>query len=322
MSVCVIFGGSGFIGTHIAKYFLQTKRFSHIHIADIKESNLKGIEGVSYSFTDVRKEIDLDLIKEKPEWIFNLAAIHREPGHKDLEYLDTNINGAYNVCKYALNTNCRNIYFTSSISVYGSTEKAIDESSKINPITPYGVSKYSAELIHKTWFDNNKDRKLVISRPGVVYGPGDPGNIMRMIKAIKKGYFAYPGSSSIHKSYSYIYGLLESIDFLMSNDINYTCYNYVEYPTENLSELVNDIKDFLKINPLVLSLPLSLLLPIAKTLNFVLGDKNPVHPVRVKKAGTSTHIIPKTLKDLGFKFNYDFRKSLEHWQKISPEDFQ
>jgi len=41
----------------------------------------------------------------------------------------------------------------------------------------------------------------------------------------------------------------------------------------------------------------------------------------VRKAATSTHIIPQALLDLGFEFKYDFAKSLEHWRKVSPADF-
>jgi len=40
--------------------------------------------------------------------------------------------------------------------------------------------------------------------------PGDPGNILRMIRAIKRGYFIFPGSRTVRKSYGYIEGLLDS----------------------------------------------------------------------------------------------------------------
>ena len=53
----------------------------------------------------------------------------------------------------------------------------------------------------------------------------------------------------------------------------------------------------------------------------ILGFRNPVHPVRVKKAATPTHIIPLALKDKGFEFKFDFEASLSHWQWVAPEDF-
>ena len=319
---CVIFGGAGYIGTHLAKRFLETGRFDRVHLADIRPSPLEGQPGVSYSRTDVRLEIPRDLVRYKPEWIFNLAAVHREPGHEAYEYFATNLPGARNVCQYAEDTGCENIYFTSSISVYGPTDGPTSESSPTKPTTPYGGSKLPAELIHEGWFRAERNRRLVICRPGVVYGPGDPGNILRMIRAVKKGYFAYPGSPSIFKSYAYIYGLLDSVEFLMDRpELNYVVHNYVETPTEPLAQLVEITKKFLNCRAVVLPIPLWILLPIAHAVQALFGKANPVHPVRVRKAATPTYIVPQTLIDLDFDFRYTFAESLEHWQQISPGDF-
>jgi nucleoside-diphosphate-sugar epimerase len=321
MKSCVIFGGAGFVGTHLANHFLRTGRFDHIHIADIRPSSLAGTAGVSTSITDVRKDIPRGLIEQQPEWIFNLAAIHREPGHRREEYFETNLNGARNVCVYAEAIDCRNIYFTSSISVYGPTTGATDENSPIQPSTPYGSSKFPAELIHRTWKQAGADRRLIISRPGVLYGPGDPGNILRMINAIRRGYFAFPGSSQIKKSYGYIYGFIDSIDFTMDSGEDLICYNYVEYPTQHLGKLAEEIKNHLKSRAMVLPIPIWVLLPIAKTVQAVIGSRNPIHPVRVRKAATSTHIIPEALRKKGFNFRYNFVRSLQHWNMVAPEDF-
>ncbi len=318
---CVIFGGAGFIGTHLAQHFLNSGRFTHVHIADIRSSTLEGLSGITYSRTDVRKPIPADLIDSPPRWIFNLAAVHREPGHEAYEYFETNLAGARNVCEYAEATDCPNIYFTSSISVYGPTDGPTSEESPIKPSTPYGGSKFPAELIHEAWRRSGQGRRLLISRPGVVYGPGDPGNIMRMIKAIRKGYFAFPGKPSIFKSYAYIYGFADSVDFLMDRSDPQVVYNYVESPTQPLNELVSGIKGFFNCKAFVIPIPLWMLLPVAKLVQALFGSRNPVHPVRVRKAATPTHIIPGTLEKMEFDFKYDFLSSLKHWLKVSPEDF-
>jgi nucleoside-diphosphate-sugar epimerase len=321
MSSCIIFGGSGFIGTYLAEYFLSTGRFSNIHIADIRKSPLSGVAGIAFSYTDVREKIPLNLIDDTPEWIFNLAAVHREPGHQREEYFATNLAGARNICEFADKIGCDNIYFTSSIAVYGPTSGPTSEDSPIQPSSPYGSSKYAAELIHEMWHKTSPGRKLVIARPGVLYGPKDPGNILRMIKAIIKGYFAFPGSPGVLKSYGYIYGFLDSVDFALDSDLGFFRYNYVEFPTQPLNLLVDIVKKHFGINARVFPLPLPVLLPIAKVIHKVLGEKNPIHPVRVKKAAMSTHIIPRALIKQGFLFRYDFESSLKHWLSVSPEDF-
>ena len=103
----------------------------------------------------------------------NLAAIHREPGHQDYEYFETNLKGAENVCSWADQVGCNKIIFTSSIAPYGPAEEPKDEQSLTVPVTAYGSSKLAAEKIHIAW--QHKDiegRQLVIVRPGVVFGPG------------------------------------------------------------------------------------------------------------------------------------------------------
>lgn len=321
MNCCVIFGGAGFIGTHLAKHFLLTGRFQHVHLADIRPSPLESSPGITYSRTDVRQSIGVDLIPERPDWIFNLAAVHREPGHEPFEYFETNLAGAENVCSYAETTGCSNIYFTSSISVYGPAMEPTSEASSIRPTTPYGSSKYPAELIHESWRQAGRNRRLIISRPGVVYGPGDPGNIMRMIRAIRKGYFAFPGSPRIYKSYAYIYGLLDSVDFVMDRADPKIVYNYVETPTQPLNEVVHSVKKFLDRRAIVLPMPLWFLMPVSKLVQGIFGENNPIHPVRVRKAATPTHIVPQTLLSMGFRFKYDFLASLDHWREVAPEDF-
>ncbi|MFH1686477.1 MAG: NAD(P)-dependent oxidoreductase [bacterium] len=321
MSSCVIFGGSGFVGSHLTRHFLKTGRFDRIHLADIQPSPLDGTPGVSYSHTDVRERIELIGDMRRADWIFNLAAVHREPGHEPEEYYQTNVAGAKNVCDFADRIGCSNMYFTSSIAVYGPTQGPTTEDSPFRPATPYGGSKYAAETIKRMWRRQRIGRRLLISRPGVLYGPGDTGNIMRMIRAIKKGYFAYPGSSNICKSYGYILGLLDSVDFLIDGDHNEVIYNYVETPTQPLSELVDEIKKHLQCRALVAAVPMSLLLPISRAVQVVLGAKNPIHPVRVQKAATPTYIIPQVLLNMGFQFKYPFCDSLRHWEQVAPEDF-
>ncbi len=186
----------------------------------------------------------------------------------------------------------------------------------------YGGSKFPAEAIHQMWCSKESSRRLLICRPGVLYGPGDPGNIMRMMKAIKKGYFAFPGSQEIYKSYGYIYGLSDSIDFLMNRDEKQVIYNYVETPTEQLGGLVEIVQRFLNCRAITFPIPIALLLPVSKLIQKLFGFKNPVHPVRVRKAATPTHIVPRMLLNLGFKHRFDFEKSLVHWRQVAPADFE
>jgi GlcNAc-P-P-Und epimerase len=321
MSNYVIFGGSGYLGTHLAKHLLERDSSARVHIADIRPSPLEKERGVSVSETDVRDAIPPDLTPGSPAWIFNLAAVHREPGHKPHEYFATNLPGAENVCRYAEAAGCDRLFFSSSISVYGQVERPADEHAPICPNSAYGSSKYSAEWVHRAWLAGSRTRRLVICRPGVIFGPGDPGNVLRMIRAVKRGYFVFPGRRDIYKSYAYIYGLLDSIDFVMRRAEPLILYNYVDQPNEQIGQLVRTVKALVGGTFPVLGVPAHLLLPVAHLMTSTLGARTPIHPTRVRKAGTSTHIVPGWLLSAGFHFRYPFDAALDHWLHAAPADF-
>lgn len=319
MGACVILGGSGYVGHNWAKRLAARKRFEKIVLADIRPPSGPMADGWEFVQCDVRRPLQFGRLNA--EWLFNFAAIHREPGHAREEYFDTNIGGAENACCLAERLDCKNILFTSSIAVYGSLHAPVSETSLPYPATPYGISKFCAELIHRAWRQSQEGRRLYICRPGVIYGPGDPGNILRMIRAVRKGYFVFPGSKNLRKSYGYIEGLLDSFEFVMAREENQLTYNYVERDTESLARLVQIVQAHVGRKIPTLTAPLPVLEAIAAMAQLVTRGRSPLHPVRVRKTASATHIIPESLLRMGFDFRYDFAASLKDWAEKSPKDF-
>ena len=195
MQTGVIFGGCGFIGLYFAEELIKLKICEFIYLIDIKEPEdnflitkfilLKQSEKVKFIKSDVRQSLN-NLNIKNVDLIVDFAAVHREPGHKDHEYFETNVEGSKNICNFAESTYCKNIIFTSSIAVYGAGDYEKNETSKTLPTSAYGKSKLECEKNYTTWYNKNKDEKIVtICRPGVVFGPGEKGNVTRLIKIIK-----------------------------------------------------------------------------------------------------------------------------------------
>lgn len=303
----LLFGGSGYVGKAFQSFIeLGTDLVSF----DIHETG-------NY-FCDVRIPINTHLCPFYPDWIFLLAAVHREPGHQPKEYFETNIRGAINVARYASEIGCKNIFFMSSISPYGPTHSSTDETALPQPNSPYGISKLAAELILQGWQKESVDRRLIICRPGVIFGPNDPGNIGRIIQAVRKGYFFYPGKRKIRKSYAYIEGLIESMVFTMKRPEPLILYNYVEQETETLENLCKIIAEEYSCRPPLFSIPLPLLKPLAHLAQGLTGGHSPLHPVRVRKAAMPTHIIPRWLMENEFSFKWDFRTAIKHMNTYRP----
>jgi hypothetical protein len=68
-------------------------------------------------------------------------------------------------------------------------------------------------------------------------------------------------------------------------------------------------------------MPLPMLQVAAMGVQAITAGRSAMHPARVRKAATSTHIVPQVLKDIGFRFGFDFRHSLRDWAAKAPEDF-
>ena len=322
-SHCLIIGGTGYIGRKFAQYAIDKGLFSKITIADIQQpARFTVSKNLAYEYCDVREPLTNQLKLQKTDWIINLAAVHREPGHKTSEYFETNVSGAQNVCDFASKRAIQNILFSSSIAVYGVTNGPADESTLCAPDTAYGASKLVAEQIHKGWLASSASRKLVVVRPGVVYGPGDPGNMLRLVHALQLGVFLYPGDENIRKSYAYIDGLLESFEFAMRQpDAAQLTFNYVERETLPLNELVASIKRVINSNNKTHRIPQIALVLLAHAAQVLSSGHSAVHPERVRKAAKPTHIVPSILMEKGFIFTYDFDSSLKNWIESSPQDF-
>lgn len=329
--VAVIFGGDGYIGRNLIATLISESIFDTCYVFDLKKSKesqfIYDHSNVVYKTGDVRHKIDVTLnaLDGSKSWVFNFAAIHREPGHEYEEYFDTNIPGAENVSNFAIEHGIENMLFTSSIAPYGKSLHQRSENSTLYPETAYGISKALAEKIHEKWLEKSPNHRLIIVRPSVIFGPKDPGNVYRMIQSLEKGTFVLPDGGKVIKGYGYIYGLVESMLFTMGQNKRCVIYNYAENPLVPLNEMVDIVKEELGYKKPTLSLSVNILAVIAFFLQKglrIIGKKSDIHPVRVRKAGFPTNIKPQYLIDEDFNFKYNFREALRHWKNNSPEDFK
>ncbi len=339
MDTVVIFGGTGFIGTHLAQHWLRENLAEKVILVDLipprnepytAELQAALSDGrVSFIQGDVRNPIQCNQLPEKVDLVFNLAAVHREPGHKPNEYFDTNIQGAENVCAWATAVGCSRIVFTSSISPYGPSEEIKNEDSQPSPETPYGKSKLAAERIHQEWQEARPLRKLLILRPGVVFGPGEGGNVTRLLRIVVKGYFVYTGNRHTRKAGGFVKELCHVTQFAMDyqdrNGDAFILLNFSLSPTPKLEDFVNAIRRIAGVRRHPLSVPRSLLLGVSYPINAaanVLGIQQPINPVRVRKLYRSTSIDPKRLRDLGYRWKYTLDEAFADWMRDLPEDFK
>jgi len=111
MNSCIIFGGLGYVGHRWANPAGGEKTVRADCAGRLAPPDSVLPDGMDFIACDVRKPIQPQLPDIRPDWIFNFAAVHREPGHTREEYLTRNLPGARNICAFAEQTGCKNILF-------------------------------------------------------------------------------------------------------------------------------------------------------------------------------------------------------------------
>jgi len=309
----IIFGGSGFIGTHLINLLKEENTEAIIYNLDIIENNHNGKS--NFIFCDVRNPIGINFPVTKNDVIFNFSAIHITPGHQDYEYFETNILGAENITIFAEEFKIEKILFTSSIAPYGASESIKKETSLPMPNTPYGISKLVAEKIHIAWQNKNQHNKqLTILRPGVVFGKGENGNFTRLYWGIKERKFFYPGRRDTIKSSIYVKELVGFMLYRINLDIyNFELYNCVYTPALSIEQIANTIIKTTNLNRNIFTIPGWILKSAAGIIGFFGGKKLGIHPDRVKKLIISTNVSGEKLAKSGYQFKYSFEEAITDW---------
>lgn len=147
----LITGGCGYIGSHIV--LLLKKQGLNIIVVDNLSTGHRNnmLKGVIYEIGDIA---DTHFLKNvfsqySIDSVMHLAAktsVEESTQHPGL-YYEENLLNSINLIKVCGQYAVKHFIFSSTAAVYGETIKStVSENQNLNPIHPYGKSKYIAEL--------------------------------------------------------------------------------------------------------------------------------------------------------------------------------
>lgn len=323
-----IFGGAGFIGQHFANSVLSQYAEDNAVLLDIRDPSVIGWQTIlsryaksqrlRYIPCDVRKSLKLPESPATGDVVLNFAAVHREPGHRSEEYFATNIKGAENICHFAESTGCKEITFTSSISVYGEHHATADEDSEPSPKTAYGQSKLQAEQIHLDWA-NRTGGRLSIIRPGVVFGPGEGGNVTRLVKESLRRQRAIHLKPDLAKAGIYIEELLALMHWLREQLVDSGKPLLVNGVSEELlyfNDYGKTLQALKQFEAAPLNIPvgaLAAVLKLASPLKFLVPATSKFHPERLLKLTRPNAIRSRRLKEMNYPFSWPLDRAMADW---------
>ena len=221
----IITGVAGFIGFNLSNYLLKKKikvigidNIDDYYDTKIKYQRLKILnkfEKFKFHKTNIQDHKKLDIIfkKNKINCVIHLAAQAgvRYSIKNPKKYLDSNINGFFNILELSKKYKIKKLIFASSSSVYGENTKfPLKENNQINPKNFYGLTKKNNEEMAKI-YSNLYNMNICGLRFFTVYGEwGRPDMFMMKYLHSKKSFDLY-NKGEHYRDFTYIKDVIEII---------------------------------------------------------------------------------------------------------------
>lgn len=157
----------------------------------VEPGSVSGSSDVQLHTVDIRTGDGLAVAFAGADAVVHLAArnhVLRERSKDPLsEYRRVNVDGTRNVLRAASVAGVKIFLHMSSVKAMGEgSAKVLNEEDDCRPSTPYGISKLESEEVVRAEADGT-GLAAVIFRLPMVYGPGNKGNLPRMIRWADRG---------------------------------------------------------------------------------------------------------------------------------------
>jgi dihydroflavonol-4-reductase len=180
MITALVTGGTGFVGSHVARALAV--RGYQVRILRRTTSRLDAVQDIAceHFIGDVTDLASLRDAMQGVDWVFHVAGVADYWRSDPARVYEVNVDGTRNVLRAAEEMNVKRVIFTSSAAAMGRTDdlRPVDESTRFNydpHLTPYGHSKFLAEA--EVFRAIRRGLDCVIVNPTVIIGPGDLNQI-------------------------------------------------------------------------------------------------------------------------------------------------
>lgn len=178
---CLVTGGAGFIGSHLVEALV--KKEMDVWVLDNffsgREENLDRVKNkIQLVKGDILDRSVVQQVMKNTDFVFHEAALRSVPAsfEKPHDYNTVNIQGTLTILEEAYAHHVKKVINASSSSVYGDNPNLPKKETDIlKPISPYAVSKLTAENYCHV-FTRNYGLPTVSLRYFNVFGPRQPVN--------------------------------------------------------------------------------------------------------------------------------------------------
>jgi nucleoside-diphosphate-sugar epimerase len=320
----LVTGASGLIGGSIAKAALAQGQEVRVQVRN-RKPYLESLTGTDTTRLEVREcdfskasERELKaLVSDCSEIVHSAAIVHRPEAPYE-EYELVNVRTTESLARFAEEGKANAFVFFSTVAVYGEGPyENLSESGPVNPTTPYAVSKLKSEQLLERLAGIPKRASL---RPPLVYGPGDRGNLLKLIQRIKSRKYFYIGGGQARKSMIYGDDLAAAVMLLLQRmPDGYSVFNTANPNPGTIKDLCEAIARSLGTNPSFPSFPEPIVRAGVKIAEAILNGKSPLTTTQVDRLTKDSVIdVSRFIQTTGFKPAWTAEKGIDaevQWAK-------
>ncbi|MDQ0878128.1 dTDP-glucose 4,6-dehydratase [Paenibacillus sp. V4I3] len=258
MSVILITGGMGFIGSNFIHYWKRQHPQDHLINVDLltyagnkdNVASLDGQAGYQFVYGDIGNEAFMnELMKQGVDVVVHFAAeSHVDRSiHNPRSFVLTNVAGTQCLLEAARQHQVKKFIHISTDEVYGSLgeEGAFTETTPLAPNSPYSASKAGSDLLVRAYYETY-GFPAVITRCSNNYGPRQfPEKLIPMIitRALRNESIPIYGDGMNIRDWLYVDDHCSAIERVIMNGVPGEVYNI---GGQNERSNVNVVKSILK----------------------------------------------------------------------------
>jgi GlcNAc-P-P-Und epimerase len=318
----LVTGATGMIGRALVRHLLLAGYDVRAHARRLQRLDglFEDIETEAKSPAARLEEIEADLSTlSEPDAeklcrgcsaVVHTAGIVHQPQAPDGLYQASNIQASKTLARAAASCRVEHFIFLSSSSVYGNRATTmVSEDSPLCGDTPYSASKIATEEYLQ---QEPPVRSTTILRPALVFGEGDRGNMIALIRQIAGGRYFIVGEGSARKSLIYASDLALAVALLLKAPRSgLQLFNMANPEPVSVKELSETIFSLSGRKGRLSALPAGLVQAAASAANCLLKEKSPLSPERLSKLTRDNSISTAAFtRAYGFHPEYDLRRAL------------